>query len=127
MKIVRSSWSTVVRRVVAGVIATLVVTTIWVTPTSAASGIGSGQRVTLTSASPYQSPNGGFVSIDATTKYACALASAGDLYCWGNFNLSGIVTTSGAGINMGDAPGEVAALSPINLGKNSSKNRPLRS
>ena len=118
MKIVRGSWSTVVRRVVAGVIATLVVTTIWVTPTSAASGIGSGQRVTLTSASPYQSPNGGFVSIDATTKYACALASAGDLYCWGNFNLSGIVTTSGAGTNMGDAPGEVAALSPINLGTN---------
>ncbi|MEY3797395.1 MAG: hypothetical protein RLZZ170_1409, partial [Actinomycetota bacterium] len=116
MKIVRGSWSTVIRRVVAGVIASLVVTTIWVAPTSAASGIGAGERLATAAALGYGVPSGGFRSIDGSNLFMCALSTAGEIYCWGNNTFSGIEQGASDGTYTGDAPGEIAATPPINLG-----------
>ena len=116
MKFMRRVRSVGVRSLTTGFAALIVLMATLPSVASANVEAASGRRIGATSSLPYQAPSGGFVSIDATVRYACALASSGDLYCWGDNSFSGITENSGDGTYTGDAPGEVAATPPIELG-----------
>ena len=118
MKIVRGSWSTVVRSLAAVIGVVVALTATLPTTASAASGLGSGQRLTTSAVFGYEVPSGGFRSIDGSNLFMCALSTAGEIYCWGNNTFSGIEQGASDGTATGDALGEIAATPPIDLGTN---------